>query len=113
MLNSLSITFIFPILSSISGNISWSRVLGISLISFFSQYLLKFPGSGKIKSGCKSKSSKFDEPVLTCFNKSVLPIISFNVLKPNSANISLTSSAINLNKFTTFSGVPLNFSLNF
>ena len=66
-----------------------------------------------MKSGCRSKSSKFGDPVLTCFNKSVLPIISFNFLKPNSANISLTSSAINLNKFTTFSGVPLNFSLNF
>ena len=66
-----------------------------------------------MKSGCRSKSSKFEDPVLTCFNKSVLPIISFNVLKPNSANISLTSSAINVNKFTTFSGVPPNFSLKF
>ena len=70
-------------------------------------------GSGRINRGCKSKSSKFEDPVLTCFNKSDLPIISFNVLKPRSAKISLTSCAINVNKFTTFSGVPLNFSLNF
>ena len=77
-------------------------------MSFFSQYLLWLPASGKIKSGCKSKSSKFEDPVLTCFNKSVLPIISFNVLNPKSANISLTSSAMKLNRFTTFSGVPLN-----
>ena len=70
---------------------------GILLISFFSQYLLKLPGSGKIKRGCKSKSSKFDEPVLTCFNKSVRPITSFKDLKPSEAKISLTSVAINVN----------------
>ena len=29
------------------------------------------------------------------------------------ANISLTSRAINVNKLTTFSGVPVNFSLSF
>ena len=40
-------------------------------------------------------------------------IISFIVLNPKFANISLTSCAINVNKFTIFSGVPLNFSLSF
>ena len=34
-------------------------------------------------------------------------------MKPSSAIISLTSWAIKLNRFTTFSGVPLNFSLSF
>mgnify|MGYP000465020388 CR=1 FL=1 len=33
-------------------------------------------------------------------------------LNPNDDKISLTSVATNLNKFTTFSGVPVNFSLN-
>ena len=41
------------------------------------------------------------------------PIISFNDLKPKLAKISLTSSAIKVNKLTTFSGVPVNFSLSF
>ena len=60
-----------------------------------------------------TNSSKFDVPLLTCFKRSVLPTISFNFLKPSSANISLTSSAIKVNKFTTFSGVPVNFFLKF
>ena len=51
-------------------------------------------------------------PLLTCFNKSVLPTISFKDLKPRLAKISLTSSAINENKLTTFSGVPVNFFLS-
>ena len=72
-----------------------------------------FPGSACTNKGFKSRSSKFDEPLLTCINKSVLPIISFRDLKPISANISLTSVAIKVNKFTTLSGVPENFSLNF
>ena len=63
--------------------------------------------------GFKSKSSKLSEPLLTCLSKSVLPIISFNDLKPNLAKISLTSVAINVNRLTTLSGVPVNFSLNF
>ena len=50
--------------------------------------------------------------MLTCLNKSVLPIISFIDLNPNSAKISLTSLAINVNKFTTLSGVPPNLSVN-
>ena len=50
--------------------------------------------------------------MLTCFSKSVLPIISLSDLNPNSASISLTSVAINVNKFTTLSGVPVNFSLS-
>ena len=50
--------------------------------------------------------------MLTCFKKSVLPIIWFKLLNPSFANISLTSSAIKLNKLTTFSGVPVNFFLN-
>ena len=33
-------------------------------------------------------------------------------LNPNDDKISLTSVATNLNKFTTLSGVPVNFSLN-
>ena len=32
-------------------------------------------------------------------------------LNPKEAKISLTSVATNLNRFTTFSGVPVNFSL--
>ena len=36
--------------------------------------------------------------------------ISFIDLNPREARISLTSVAANLNKFTTFSGVPVNFS---
>ena len=51
--------------------------------------------------------------MLTCLKRSVLPIISFKDLKPSSARISLTSFAINLNKLTTLSGVPVNFSLSF
>ena len=39
--------------------------------------------------------------------------MSFNDLKPNLAKISLTSVAINVNRLTTLSGVPVNFSLNF
>ena len=78
-----------------------------------SQYLLLFPGSAFTNSGFRSKSSKFDEPLLTCLNKSVLPITSFKFLKPSSAKISLTSEAIKVNKLTTLSGVPTNFSLNF
>ena len=60
---------------------SYSLILGLScslFIIFFSQYLLLSPGSACTKRGCKSKSSKFDDPVLTCRNKSVLPIISSN-----------------------------------
>ena len=34
-------------------------------------------------------------------------------INPNEAKISLTSSAIKVNKFTTFSGVPENFFLKF
>ena len=71
------------------------------------------PGSAWTKRGFKSKSSKFGEALLTCINKSVLPIISFKDLNPNSAKISLTSEAINVNKFTILSGDPLNFSLSF
>ena len=59
------------------------------------------------------KSSKSDFPLLTCFKRSVLPIISFKFLKPKSAKISLTSFAMNVNKFTTFSGVPVNFFFKF
>ena len=40
-------------------------------------------------------------------------MISFKDLNPILAKISLTSDAIKVNKFTTLSGVPLNFSLNF
>ena len=39
-------------------------------------------------------------------------MISLIDLNPNEAKISLTSVATNLNKLTTFSGVPVNFSLN-
>ena len=49
--------------------------------------------------------------MFTWDNKSVLPIISLTDLNPNDASISLTSVAANLNKLTTFSGVPVNFSL--
>ena len=58
-------------------------------------------------------SSKFGDALFTCINKSVLPIISFKDLKPNSASISRTSEAMKVNKLTTLSGVPINFSLNF
>jgi len=40
-------------------------------------------------------------------------MISFNDLNPSSAKISLTSDAMKVNRFTTLSGVPVNFSLNF
>ena len=63
--------------------------------------------------GFKSKSSRLDEPLLTCFKRSVLPIISFKFLNPSEAKISLTSCATNLKKLTTFSGVPVNFFLKF
>ena len=53
------------------------------------------------------------EALLTCIKRSVLPIISFNDLKPIFAKISLTSDAIKVNKLTTLSGVPVNFSLSF
>ena len=99
-------------MSSISGIIFWSKVSGTKFISCFSQYLKFSPGSAWTNSGFKSKSSRLDEALLTCLNKSVLPIISFKDLKPNWAKISLTSLAIKLNKFTTFSGVPENFFLN-
>ena len=101
------------ICSSILGHISWSKVSGTVLIILFSQYLLFDPGSAWTNKGFKSKSSKSEEPLLTCFNKSVLPIISFKFLNPNFARISLTSSARNLKRLTILSGVPLNFSLNF
>ena len=42
----------------------------------------------------------------------LLVVVSFNVLKPKLAKISLTSLAINENKLTTLSGVPENFFLN-
>ena len=45
-------------------------------------------------------------------NLSVLPIISSNFLKPISAKIFLTSSAIKKKNLITSSGVPLNFFLN-
>ena len=51
--------------------------------------------------------------MLTCLSKSVLPITSFKDLKPSSLKISLTSCPIKVNKFTTLSGVPVNFSLSF
>ena len=98
---------------SISGQIFWSKVSGTLLISSVSQYLLLLPVSACTNSGFKSRSSKFGEALLTCINKSVLPIISLSVLKPSSAKISLTSVAIKVNKFTILSGVPVNFSLNF
>ena len=98
---------------SISGQISWSNVSGTSFITGNSQYLLLFPGSAWTNKGFKSKSSKFGDALLTCINKSVLPIISFNDLNPNSARISLTSVAIKVKRFTILSGVPVNFSLNF
>ena len=72
-----------------------------------------FPGSACTNRGFKSRSSKLGEALFTCISKSVLPIISFNDLKPNSAKISLTSEAMKVNKFTILSGVPVNFSLNF
>ena len=96
-----------------SGQISSSNVSGTLLISWYSQYLLLFPGSAWTNKGFKSKSSKLGEALFTCINKSVLPIISFRDLKPSFARISLTSDAIKVNKFTTLSGVPVNFSLNF
>ena len=40
-------------------------------------------------------------------------MISFKLLNPSEARISLTSIATKLKKFTTFSGVPVNLSLNF
>ena len=70
------------------------------------------PGSALTNKGLRSRSSRLGEPLLICLSKSVLPIISLSVLNPNSASISLTSSEINLNKFTTLSGVPINFFLN-
>ena len=66
-------------------------------------------GSALTNKGLRSRSSRLGEPLLTCLSKSVLPIISLSVLNPNAASISLTSSEINLNKFTTLSGVPVNF----
>ena len=98
---------------SISGQISWSSVSGTWFISWFSQYLLLLPLSACTKSGFKSKSSRFGEALLTCIKRSVLPIISFNDLKPIFAKISRTSDAIKVNKLTTLSGVPVNFSLSF
>ena len=71
------------------------------------------PGSAWTNNGLRSKSSRLGEALLTCINKSVRPITSFKDLKPSEAKISLTSVAINVNKFTTLSGVPVNFSLNF
>ena len=68
-----------------------------------------FPGSAWTSRGFKSKSSRLEVPKLTCFKRSVLPIISFKFLKPNSAKTSLTSLAIKVNKLITFSGVPVNF----
>ena len=52
-------------------------------------------------------------PLLTCLKRSVLPTISFKVLKPRLAKISLTSWAIKVNKLTTLSDVPVNFFLKF
>ena len=86
---------------------------GTSFIFGISQNLLFFPGSAWTNKGFKSKSSKFEDPLLICFNKSVLPITSFKDLNPRLAKISLTSSAIKLKRFTTFSGVPENFFLKF
>ena len=96
----------------ISDQIFSSKVSGTAFISLFSQYLVFSPGSVFTNNGFKSKSSKFGEPLLTCLRRSVLPIISFRFLNPNEAKISLTSSATNLKKLTTFSGVPVNFFLN-
>ena len=98
---------------SIIGQISWSSVSGTSFISWVSQYLLFSPGSACTNKGLRSKSSKFGDALLTCIKRSVLPIISFKDLNPNSDKISLTSVAIKVNKFTILSGVPVNFSLNF
>ena len=39
--------------------------------------------------------------------------INISDLKPNSDKISLTSEAMKVNRLTTLSGVPVNFSLNF
>ena len=90
-----------------------SNVSGTLLIEASLQYLGFSPGSACTKSGFKSKSSRLGDPLLTCFNKSVLPITSFKELKPSDAKISLTSVATKVKKFTTFSGVPVNFSLSF
>ena len=50
------------------------------MIKFLSEYLLFSPGSAWINNGLKSKSSRSVEPLLTCFNRSLLPIISVNEL---------------------------------
>ena len=109
----LSIVFDWSNAFSISGHISWSRVSGTEFISEFSQYLLLSPASAWTNNGFKSKSSRFADALLTCINKSVRPIISFRDWNPSLAKISLTSEAMKVNKFTTLSGVPVNFSLNF
>ena len=96
---------------SISDQIFSSSVSGTLLIWLSLQYLRFSPGSACTSNGFKSRSSKFDAPLFTWDNKSVLPIISLIDLNPSEASISLTSIATNLNKFTTFSGVPVNFSL--
>ena len=75
ILYSFSITFIFPICSLISGKISWSKVSGTEFISETAQYLVFSPESVWANKGFRSKSSKFDDALLTCLNKSVLPII--------------------------------------
>ena len=84
---------------------------GTSFICLSLQYLKFSPGSAWTNKGFKSRSSKLDAPLLTWDNKSVLPMISFTDLNPREASISLTSVATKVNKLTTFSGVPLNFSL--
>ena len=94
-----------------SDQIFSSRLSGTLLICLSLQYLGFSPGSAWTSKGFKSKSSKFDAPLFTWDNKSVLPIISLIDLNPSEASISLTSVAANLNKLTTFSGVPVNFSL--
>ena len=60
--------------------------------------------------GLRSRSSRFSAPRETCASKSVRPIISSILSTPSSASISLTSSAMKVIKFITFSGVPVNFS---
>ena len=42
-------------------------------------------------------------------SRSVRPITSSSLRKPSAARISRTSSAMKLNRLTTFSGVPVNF----
>ena len=76
------------------------------------QYLKFSPGSAWTNRGFRSRSSKFEAPLFTCVSKSVRPIISFIDLNPKEDKISRTSVATNLNKFSTFSGVPVNLSLS-